>query len=79
MPSTTLKGSIRNGSAQLSLLLVPRTLGLGVMMGLELLDERLIVLLVGARPRHFDLLCAAPGDDDVVHERAIIVEVGAEK
>ena len=43
-----------------------------------LLDECLIVLLVGARPRHFDLLRAAPGDDDVVHERAVVVEVSAE-
>ena len=42
-----------------------------------LLDERLIVLLVGARPRHLDLLRAAPGHDDVVHERAVVVEVGA--
>ena len=41
-----------------------------------LLDERLVVLLVGARPRHLDLLTTAPGHDDVVHEGAVVVEVG---
>src|ERR1700741_1379305 len=42
-----------------------------------LLDESLIILLVGARTRHLDLLRATPGHDDVVHERAVIVEIGA--
>ena len=42
-----------------------------------LLDKSLIVLLVGPRPRDFDLLCSAPGDDDIVHERAVVVEVRA--
>src|ERR1700704_417460 len=42
-----------------------------------LLDERLVVFLVGTRARHFELLSAAPWDDGVVHERAIVVEVDA--
>src|SRR5258707_5183186 len=42
-----------------------------------LLHESLIILLVGARTRHLDLLRATPGHDDIVHERAVIVEVGA--
>src|SRR5713101_2345334 len=33
-----------------------------------LLDERLIVLLVGTRAGHFELLLAAPWHDDIVHE-----------
>lgn len=35
-----------------------------------LLNERLVVLFVGARARHLELLFAAPGDDHVAHERA---------
>src|ERR1700688_2839413 len=42
-----------------------------------LLDERLIVLLVGTRACHLELLLAAPWHDDVVHEGAIVVEVHA--
>jgi hypothetical protein len=42
-----------------------------------LLDERLVVLLVGTRACHLELLFAAPWNDDVVHERAIVVEVHA--
>src|ERR1700747_1098524 len=42
-----------------------------------LLDESLIILLVGARTRHLDLLRATPGHDDIVHECAVIVEVSA--
>src|SRR5260370_6755688 len=42
-----------------------------------LLDERLVVLLVGTRARHLELLFAAPRNDDIVHERAIVVEVHA--
>src|SRR6202051_2168530 len=40
-----------------------------------LLDERLIVLLVRARARHFELLFATPWHDDIVHEGAVVVEV----
>src|SRR5260370_38507232 len=40
-----------------------------------LLDERLVVLLVGTRACHLELLLAAPWHDDVVHERAVVVEV----
>src|SRR6202011_412468 len=42
-----------------------------------LLDESLIILLVGARARYLDLLRATPGHDDVVHKRTVVVEVGA--
>jgi len=42
-----------------------------------LLHESLIVLFVGAGPRYLDLLCSAPWNKDVVHERAVVVEVGA--
>src|ERR1700758_2430097 len=42
-----------------------------------LLDESLIILLIGAGTRHLDLLRATPGHDDIVHERAVIVEVSA--
>jgi hypothetical protein len=42
-----------------------------------LLDERLVVLLVGTRAESPQLLFAAPWNDDVVHERAIVVEVHA--
>lgn len=38
--------------------------------GAVLLNKRLIVLLVGSRARHLDLLCAAPRHDHVVHECA---------
>src|SRR6516164_2429333 len=34
-----------------------------------LLDEGLVVLLVGTRSRHLKLLPATPGNDDLVHER----------
>src|SRR6266511_26552 len=39
-----------------------------------LLDEGLIVFLIGARARHLDLLRATPEHDHLVHERAVIVE-----
>src|SRR6266699_2745416 len=42
-----------------------------------LLDKRLIVLLVGTRARHFELLLATPWHDDIVHEGAVVVEVHA--
>jgi hypothetical protein len=42
-----------------------------------LLHERLVVLLVGARSRHLDLLCPTPRHDHIVHERAVVVEIGA--
>src|SRR4030081_1332995 len=42
-----------------------------------LLDESLIILLVGARTRHLALLRATPGHDDIVHESAVFREVGA--
>src|SRR6476659_5507746 len=42
-----------------------------------LLDESLIILLVGARTCRLDFLRATPGHHDVVHERAVIVEIGA--
>jgi hypothetical protein len=44
-----------------------------------LLDECLVVLSVGTRARHLELLLAAPWDDHIVHERAIIVEVHADQ
>src|SRR6201993_1795617 len=42
-----------------------------------LLDEGLVILLVGTRARHLKLLPATPGNDDLVHERTVIVEVDA--
>src|SRR5271168_1241740 len=42
-----------------------------------LLDERLIVLLIGTRAGHLEFLLAAPWYDDIVHERAIVVEIYA--
>src|SRR6185437_13876592 len=42
-----------------------------------LLYESLIILLVGARACHLDFSRATPGHHDVVHERAVIVEIGA--
>src|SRR6516225_9547759 len=42
-----------------------------------LLHKGLIVLFIGAGARDLDLLLSAPGDDDIVHEGAIIVEVDA--
>ncbi|TYL96643.1 hypothetical protein FXB40_11415 [Bradyrhizobium rifense] len=40
-----------------------------------LLDERLIVLLrIGARARDFELLFAAPWQDDIVYDDAVVVE-----
>ena len=42
-----------------------------------LLHKGLVVLFIGARARDLDLLLPAPGDDDLVHESAIIVEVDA--
>src|SRR5215211_831687 len=41
-----------------------------------LLHERLVVLLVGPRARHLDLLFSTPRHDHVVHECAVVVEVG---
>src|SRR5260370_613803 len=40
-------------------------------------DECLVILLVGTRARHLELLFATPWDNDVVHERAVVVEVHA--
>src|SRR5215216_515825 len=40
-----------------------------------LLDEGLVVLLVGTRSRHLELLPATPGNDHLVHERTVVVEV----
>src|ERR1700688_1343362 len=42
-----------------------------------LLDERLIVLLVGTRACHLELLLAAPWHDAVVHEGALFVKAPA--
>src|SRR5271166_1535566 len=42
-----------------------------------LLDEGLVVLLVGARSGDLELLVAAPRYDDLVHEGAVVVEVDA--
>ena len=42
-----------------------------------LLHEGLIVFLVGAGPRYLDLLRSAPRNNDVVHERTVVIEVGA--
>ena len=40
-----------------------------------LLDKGLVILLVGTRSRHLKLLPAAPGNDDLVHERTVVVEI----
>src|SRR5215471_4965298 len=40
-----------------------------------LLDEGLVVLLVGTRSRHLELLVATPRNNYLVHERTVIVEV----
>src|SRR5262252_1026420 len=42
-----------------------------------LLDECLVVLLIGTRARHLEFLFAAPRDDHVIHEGAVVVEVHA--
>lgn len=42
-----------------------------------LLDESLIILLVDARACHLEVLRAAPRHDDIVHEGAVGVEIGA--
>ncbi len=44
-----------------------------------LLRPGLIVLAVGARPRHFQSLTSAPADHQFVHEGAVIVEVHPEQ
>ena len=41
-----------------------------------LFHERLVVLLVGPRARHLDLLFSTPRHDHVVHECAVVIEVG---
>jgi hypothetical protein len=40
-----------------------------------LLDESLIVLFVGSRSCHLELLLATPGNDQLIHESAVVVEV----
>src|SRR5262245_16317601 len=40
-----------------------------------LLDESLIILSVWARASHLGVLFAAPAHNDIVHERAIVIEV----
>ncbi|TIU45888.1 MAG: hypothetical protein E5W19_28605 [Mesorhizobium sp.] len=44
-----------------------------------LLHMRLIILSIGARARHFQFLAGAPGDDELVHEGAVVVEIYAEQ
>ncbi len=41
--------------------------------------EYLVVLLVGARARDLEFLLAAPRDDYVIHESAVVVEVHARR
>src|SRR5258705_6091796 len=40
-----------------------------------LLDKGLVVLLVGTRSCHLELLPATPGNDHLVHKRTVVVEV----